>query len=393
MVVAGVVAAVLIVAGAAAIVAARVSQGGRSTATTAPAVHQSPPPTATVAVAPFALRAPLGAEVVLPVTSTGTPLGALNEVEILGGSTTGSHLANGVFALNLGTGGLTQIGDLTGRLADAAGALIAGQAVVFGGDNPTPVASVQSLAAPGTTGAAPTGTAPTGAAPTPTPVATVIGSMPEPRAGAGTTEIGNTTFIVGGSDGSVPDPDVLATIDGRAYSAVATLRVPVAFPAVATIGTHIYVFGGEALSGPQSGQPVSVVQKIDPATHSVTVTGSLPRPLAGAAAALVAGHVLIIGGDAALPSTTSSSTTGPSTTGPSAAGATPNSAGISTSSAIWIFQPSTRTALQVGTLSTPVARAGVTVVGSAAWIVGGLEQGAPTSVVQAVTLTPRRHGG
>jgi hypothetical protein len=35
-----------------------------------------------------------------------------------------------------------------------------------------------------------------------------------------------------------------------------------------------------------------------------------------------------------------------------------------------------------------VSRAGVTVVGSAAWIVGGLAQGAPSSVVQSVALTP-----
>ena len=46
---------------------------------------------------------------------------------------------------------------------------------------------------------------------------------------------------------------VLATTDGRRFTVVAPLRVPVRYPAVAALGGQIYVFGGQAITGPTRG--------------------------------------------------------------------------------------------------------------------------------------------
>jgi len=325
---------------------------GATTATTPGATTPSPG-AVTVAVGrtTWQLPAPIGDEVALAVPGSAT------QVEILGGMTTGNQRAQGIFTMNLSTGSLTQVGDLASSLADAAGALTGGRGTVFGGAAPTPSDAVQALAslAPGTASAP------------------VIGTLPAPRSGAATAVVGTTTFLVGGEDGTAPEATVLATTDGRHFTAVATLHQPVADPAVAAVGSKLYVFGGIALSGPSAGKAVDTVQVVDTVARTSAAVGALPVPLAGASAVVLEGHVLVLGGD-------------------TNAGGTLGS--IGTSATVWSYVPGTArsgsraaagTVHVAGHLFVPVARAGVAVVGNTAWIVGGDSDGAPVTTVQTVT--------
>ena len=60
----------------------------------------------------------------------------------------------------------------------------------------------------------------------------------------------------------------LATTDGRSYRSVASLQVPVRYPAVAAVAGKLYVFGGEAITGRQSGRPLTDIQEVDPTATS-----------------------------------------------------------------------------------------------------------------------------
>lgn len=332
----------------------------------------SPLPTLTSGVAPWTLHAPVDGEVVLaPPAAPGAgaaPPGTV--VDVFGGSTTGNRPASGIFTLDVTTGSLVHVANLTTVLADSAGAVVGGQSVIFGGDTPTPVATVQAFAGPASG---------SGSVRTPVPTATVLGSLPEPRSGAGALTVGSTTYLLGGANGPTPDPSVLSTSDGRTFAVVATLPVPVSFPTLAAIGTKLFVFGGQALSGAGVGQPVATVQVVDLATHRARVVGRLPAPLTGAAAISLGGAVFIVGGE------TTASASGAATSFP-ASSAPATAQGTQTTGAIWAFHPAKVTFAAAGMLQTPVSHAGVVVVGTTAWLVGGSSGGVPTSIVQSVTL-------
>jgi hypothetical protein len=369
-----VVVAAVVAAGAAAAFLLKGSSKSPSGATggthlTTPAV------TVTSGVAPWTLRAPIDSEVVLAPGAPGASASA-GELEVFGGSTTGHQPAVGIFTLDTSSGMLTHVGNLTTVLAQAAGAEIGGQAVVFGGTTPTPVATVQSFPA--------TPSAPAGGGSV--PAATVTGSLPEPRAGGAAVVVGTTTYLVGGDNGSTPDPTVLATTDGHTFASVTALPVPVAFAAVAAVGSKLYVFGGQALTGAGAGQGVTAIQVIDLRSHRAKVAGQLPSPLVGAAAVTLGGHVFVVGGD----TSTAASAPPPSS---SASGSTTPSPSISTSGSIWAFDPTKISLSPAGMLQTPVSHTGVAVLGSIAWLVGGSSAGAPTSVVQTVTFTPAPAAG
>ena len=347
------------------------SSGGHGGAPTATSTS-IPAPTVTSGVAPWTLRAPVDAEVVLaPIAAPAAGTAPASSVlEVFGGSTTGNRPASGIFTLDTTNGTLVHVANLTTVLADAAGAMVNGQAVIFGGDTPTPVATVQAFANAGPVA---------GGAHTPVPTATVLGSLPEPRAGAGALTVGSTTYVIGGANGPTPDPSVLSTTDGKTFSVVGTLPVPVSFPSVAAVGTKLFVFGGQALSGTGSGQPVTTVQMVDLTSHRTKVVGRLPAPLMGAAAVSLGGKVYIVGGE------TASTSSGSPTSVPASPGTTSAGQGTQTTGTIWAFDPARLRFAPDGMLQTPVSHAGVAVLGSTAWVVGGTSGGVPTSIVQSVT--------
>ena len=296
---------------------------------------------------PWHLAAPVSREVAVP--------GPPGRLTVLGGLTSVSTSASGIYAVRTATGAARQIGALSAPLHDAAVAVIQGRALVFGGGSPATVGTVQAFPGGGT--------------------ARVVGSLPSPRSDAQAVTIGGTAYLVGGYDGNRPDASVLATTDGRTFATVATLRVPVRYPAVAALDGEIYLFGGQAITGPHAGAVVKVIQAVDPVRHTAAVIGSLPEPLAGAAAVTVEGELFVAGGDS--PAVTRP-TPGVGTTQLSG----PPGAGGSTASTIWAFDPAARRLLQAGRLQVPVSHAAVTVTGSTAWIVGGESGGALVSAVQ-----------
>ena len=206
------------------------------------------PPAAEAGLLPWQLAAPLSREVVLPRAGT------RHELVILGGLSSGGLSTNGVAVLDTRTGRLTPQGSLLQATHDAAGAALGARQLVIGGGTAAPAGGTQIVAG----GKATRGAAPAGA-----------------RADAGAVTIGKTVYVVGGYDGPALNPEVVSTTDGRSYRPVAALRVPVRYPALAVLGSRIYVFGGLAANG----HPSDAVQLVDPANAH----GASGRPATEAA--------------------------------------------------------------------------------------------------------------
>ncbi|HCU97680.1 MAG TPA: hypothetical protein DHU96_35220 [Actinobacteria bacterium] len=329
-------------------------------------------PAAEAGLMPWHLAAPISREVA--VTD------ARGRLIVLGGLTAGGSSASGVYAFRTATGAARRIGALTAPLHDAAVGVLGGRALVFGGGSSATVATVQALTVNGPHGG--------------TPTATAAGSMPTPRSDAAAVTIGATTYVAGGYNGASPDAPVLATTDGHSFTTVASLPVPVRYPAVAALGGQIYVFGGQAITGRQAGTPLDTIQAVDPARHSAAIIGHLPEPLAGAVAVTVGGELFVAGGESTVTQRqtpglgTTQLSPGESSAGPAAeASASPTS----TVSTIWAFDPAARRLLPAGQLQVPVSHAAVAVTGSTAWIIGGESHGALVAAVQM--LRPSRAFG
>lgn len=290
---------------------------------------------------PWRLAAPLSRMVVEP--SSGSNLTVLGGYE-------GGVSAAGVYALDTADGKLTLVGNLALPTHDAAGALIDGRDVLFGGGDTVSDGVVQAFA-------------PTAGEPT----AATIGQLPDARSDCVAVSIGRVAYVVGGYDGLSGDAAVLDTTDGMTFRTAATLPVPVRYPAVSTIDGKIYVFGGAAVGGPDNGRPVGEIQVINPSTGSAQVIGTMPEALEGASAVTIQGHVYIAGGDSASTGTT-----------------TPNSS----SPTIWAFDAVTDRMLRAGSLRVAVSYAGIAVTGTAAWVVGGETNGVATSAVQMFAPDP-----
>lgn len=341
------------------------SHAASGTASRGAVAHRTQRPPVTPAIEagllPWRLPAPISREVLLPVGGRLLVVGGLR----------GSASERGIVALGA-SGRQQSIGSLPAAVHDAAGSLVGGQGMVFGGGSPVTVAGVESFAAPA---------APGHLGPFPGARASSSGQLPQPRSDATAATIGATTYIVGGYDGSTADPSVLATTDGRTFRAVASLPVPVRYPAAAALDGKVYVFGGEAASGPQSGHPVDDIQVIDPRAGSASVLGHLPEPLQGAAAVTLHGHIYLAGGDT---SSAQTSRPGVGTTQLSSA-VSPRHSGLVTVGTIWAFDPVHRRMLVAGRLQVPVSHAGVAVLGSRAWLVGGETGGTQLTAVQMMT--------
>jgi hypothetical protein len=228
----------------------------------------------------------------------------------------------GILRLDLADGGVAAAGHLAAAVHDAAGAPLGNGWLVLGGGATIAAAKVQLVTFSG-------GAVNSAAA----------GSLPAPRADGTAVLAAGRVVLVGGGRGGAPDANVLATGDGRHFTVLGRLTVPVRYGAAVSAGGAIYVFGGTVASGGAT----DAVQRIDPATGAVRIVGKLPRALTEASAFALGGRILIAGG---------------------------MRAGHPTSQVLE-FSPSTGLTAVVGRLPLALADAGVAVLGDAAYLVGG----------------------
>ncbi len=299
---------------------------------------------------PWALDQPLSREVLLP--------GAGTSVVVVGGLSPSGQSLGRVFSLDTATGTISNLGSLAVALHDAAGAEVGGHSLVLGGGSPNTIADVEGF---------PLASSVTG---------TVIGRLPQPRSDASAVAIGHTVYVVGGYNGTSADRQVLATTDGAHFSVVADLPVAVRYAAVAALDRRIYLFGGEEVGGSTPGEPVDTVQMVDPSAGTATIVGHLPGRLAGAAAAVLDGHLYVAGGAA------------PSGTASSGSGSSESSSSTVPTTAVYAFNPATNQVEGAGTLPSAVAYGAAQVVGNRAWLVGGEVNGTPVSSVEMFTPNP-----
>ena len=192
---------------------------------------------------------------------------------IAGGLTARSATTRAVTLLDPVTGQTRQAG-LAVPTHDAAGAMLGSQPFVFGGGSQSSIDAVQS--------------GPAGRA------LTVAGALPGVRSDLSAVTVGRRAYLVGGYDGARYDSGVLATADGRRFSVAARLPVPVRYPAVAALGSRIWVFGGQTPAG-----ITDVIQQVDTLNGPGHRGRPLPTPLAYAAGFTLGGRVYVAGGQIA----------------------------------------------------------------------------------------------
>ncbi len=309
-------------------------------ATSAASPSASPGAPLALQVTPAAYQLPAGIsrEVVLPQG---------RDLLIAGGLTPQATSTDAVTRLDPATGQTSQAGRLASATHDAAGAMIGGRPLVFGGGEQASVAAVQAIAPGG--------------------VAMVTGQLPRPRSDLSAVTTGGTAYLLGGYDGAAYDATVLATTDGQRFAAVARLPVPVRYAAVGVLGGEIWVFGGQTPAGISS-----VIQRVNPATGKTAVVGHLPRPMTGGSAFTLGGALYVAGGQV----------------GPAGAATASPSAPLATSRAVLGFDPGRRTVTIEGTLPVPVANAGVALLGRTAYLIGGNDGQRAVPTVTRLRLVP-----
>jgi hypothetical protein len=302
-------------------------QGTTRTPQTAPAPPNSAsgrvPKILQVMPAAYQLSAPIAREVVLARGQ---------DLLIAGGLTLGQASTAALTLLDPVTGRISHLGRLASAAHDSAGAVLTGRAVVFGGGITASTATVQAVTRPG--------------------VAKVAGRLPHRRSDLAAVTVHGVAYLIGGYDGASYADDVIATRDGRDFTTLTTLPVPVRYPGVAAIGDQIWVFGGQTRAG-----ITDVVQQIDLSTGHARVAGRLPHPLAGETGFTLGGMIFLAGGQTALAATRPGSGSA--------------SAALVTSRLVLRYDPASGATSPAGRLPVPVAHAAGAVIGGTAFLIGG----------------------
>jgi len=260
---------------------------------------------------------------------------------LAGGLDAGGASADGVFVLNPSTGKLTVLGALPQPVHDAAGAVIGGRLLVFGGGAATVSDLVQTFDPRSRK-------------------ASVLGHLPRPLADLQAVSDGTTVFLIGGYDGRRARPEILATSDGRSFHKVATLSEGLRYPATALVDGRIIVAGGETDSGPSDR-----VLSVDPTTGRVAQLGPLPAAVSQAAAFTLGGRVFVAGGVGS---------------------------GGAASARIWNVDPARGSVSAAGRLPVALADTAIAAIGKREWLLGGWDRTAlsQVSVARLVTVAPAR---
>lgn len=219
------------------------------TTSSLPRAHATPTARST-ALAPLPSAPPLVAALTswqLPApVSRAVVLAYRHDLLVAGGLDVNGQSASGVFRLRLADGVSSLLGTLPYPVHDAAGAMLRGRVLVFGGGAVSSTAAVQSLA-PGADGQ-------------------VTGQLPAPRSDLTSAVSGNTAYVLGGYDGVNMATTVLETTDGVQFRVAARLAVPVRYAAAVTFGARLFVFGGR-----RTNADTAAIQEVDLRARSIVV--------------------------------------------------------------------------------------------------------------------------
>lgn len=299
----------------------------------------SSPPPASTAPAPVSISASTEAWSLPAGVSRPVVLPDHSSFVILGGLAAGDTSTSRVIRVDPASGDSCIAGTLAVAVHDSAGAAIAGRFFVFGGGSASTVPIVQAWAAG--------------------PAADVA-TLPQRRSDLSAATIGGTTYIVGGYDGSVMTPAILATTDGVSFSLVAQLAVPVRYAAVAGLGRTLWVVGGVTSTSEGGTADTDAVQKVDLATGRVAVTARLPQPMGHATAVVLDGQIFVLAGRS----------------------------GTVPSAAIFRLDPASGALVPAGQLPRALSDAGSVVVGGVGYLVGGETTGPGAPLATVVALRP-----
>lgn len=293
-----------------------------------------PPPVFNLVPAAWQLAAPLSRAVALPDGP---------RLRLLGGLSAGDATTPAIAEIDPKTGQSQQVATLAQPVHDAAGAVIGGRDVVFGGGAASVGSTVQVF---------------TGAS-----QASSSARLPAPRADLDAATVGNRVVLVGGYDGVTPSADIWETKDGVSFTVLARLPQPVRYPAVAAVGEKVYVIGGELAGGSEA---TAAIQVIDVAHGTATVAGQLPAALSDATAAVVGGSLYVFGGRS----------------------------GGHNVDAVWKLDLVTYAPTLVARLPVPTAQMAAATVEGVTYLVGGEDDaGRPLRSVAAASMVPAPPAG
>jgi N-acetylneuraminic acid mutarotase len=233
---------------------------------------------------------------------------------VVAGGLTAAGTTGVVRQIDPATGRPSKSGTLIRSVHDAAGAVVGGRLLLFGGGSSVAGSVVQAVT-PGETGM-------------------LVGNLPAARADLAAIEVGDRVYVIGGGLSGAPDPRIWASSDGTHARLVGRLRVGVRYAAVASAGTSIYVFGGATSNGARN-----EIQRFDTTTGVTTIVGRLPVRISDASAMTLDGRLLVAGGSA--------------------------------STAVWSFDPQRAALTQVGRLPYRVSDAAAVVVEGRGYLIGG----------------------
>jgi hypothetical protein len=325
-----------VIAGSLSLIAACSVAAGPSPHRSAPAAgtgaspSASPPLTLHVTRAAFHLASAISREVVLARGQ---------DLLIIGGINQQLATTAAVTQLDPATGRAIRGGRLADPAHDAAGAVVGGRPYLFGGGDQAELTAVQALRHGGT--------------------AVVAGQLPGPRSDISSVTLSGTAYLVGGYDGASWIGTVLATANGRTFTKVAILPVPVRYAAVAGAGKRIWVFGGLTPAG-----NTRAIQRINLATGTAAVVGLMPAPISAATAVTLAGRIFIAGGQVTME----------------------GGARLVASRKVLAYDPVHRRVTTAGRLPVAVTNAAAAVIGGTAYLVGGNNGNRQVSTVAQLRL-------
>jgi hypothetical protein len=170
------------------------------------------------------------------------------------------------------TGGAARFGSLGEPLSDLGAATVGNQAYLVGGYTGTRYATAVLRFRPGR-------------------APSVAARLPAGLRYAGVSALRGAIYVAGGVT-PAGESDAVLSVDGGRVRLVATLPAPVAHASLARLGESLYLVGGTDTEG----RALDSILRIDPSSGAVTEAGRLPSPLADAAAVTLGGRIIVLGG-------------------------------------------------------------------------------------------------